>query len=798
MLNTTDELHRSIIQHLDTCIFVHRCVDPVSLRFSLVDLNLRACEWLGCSHQDAQLSATDLGDLFRHPAGEARNAASDPVTIFSSLHLAWEGDAQEFQYSIKDPGKPDEYFEVRFCRMGVGSDLLLTTLRDISNSKRAEERLEAAAVEFRTLADNLPLNVARWSPQGTYLYVNPEHARTLEKSLDEVVGTGIPDSHERVKQTITEVIESGMPSLFVPQKIEDSEGKAQFHEVSVVPEFDQQGQIVSLLGIGRNMTELVTTQELLVVQQQRFKSLLEYAPDNIACYDVFGNILYLSAGLLRVFNMSIENVVGRRLDAVWSNKNAASFQMAVFEVINSGTDLQIEIVLETPDGPRIHEVLLVPEKNVSGAVVGAICFGRDITARKRDEEELGRYRKHLEALVHERTEELERTRDEARNASLAKGAFLANMSHEIRTPMNAILGLTHILMRGQATSEQLTQLGKINAAGKHLLSVINDVLDLSKIEAGKLELESLPVKLPDLVSNVLSIVSGRAADKGIELQAEVPELEGTLLGDQVRLQQALLNYVGNAIKFSKAGTVTLRIQVEDETDQQVSIRFEVTDQGVGIAPENMPRLFCAFEQANRSVTREYGGTGLGLAITRRLAEAMGGNIGVHSVPGQGSTFWFTAILRREFSFTHDSDDEASISAEQLIGARHSGRAVLVVDDDPLNREVAEFLLTRCGLVVESAEDGAASLRKFQDGEFSLVLMDMQMPVMNGLEATEQLRKTPKGKQIPVVAMTANAYEKDKQRCRDAGMDDFLIKPFEPENFFRCVLKWLERPATAKT
>ena len=387
-----------------------------------------------------------------------------------------------------------------------------------------------------------------------------------------------------------------------------------------------------------------------------------------------------------------------------------------------------------------------------------------------------------------------RQRDAAQAANLAKSTFLANMSHEIRTPMNGIVGMAHLLRREGVTPSQAKRLDTIDASAQHLLAIINDVLDISKIEAGKFLLEEAPVVVSSLLANVTSILSERAKAKGIRLLIESERLPHNLVGDHMRLQQALLNYASNAIKFTEAGSVTLRAHKLAETADTLQMRFEVQDSGIGIAPEAMARLFSAFEQADSSMTRKYGGTGLGLVITRRLAEMMGGEAGAESTPGLGSTFWFTVTLKKleERRLSAQPSQEAGTDAEQLISQRHFGKRILVVDDESVNREVAAFYLEEAGLLVDAAEDGAIALALAQETAYAAIFMDMQMPNVNGLEATQKIRALPGYRETPIIAMTANAFSEDKARCFDAGMTDFLVKPFDPETLFAILLRALSR------
>jgi len=414
---------------------------------------------------------------------------------------------------------------------------------------------------------------------------------------------------------------------------------------------------------------------------------------------------------------------------------------------------------------------------------------QDVTERRRSEAELARYRDHLEREVAARTEALTAAKDAAEAANVAKSAFLANMSHEIRTPLNAITGMAYLIRRDGIDGKQADRLGKIDAAGRHLLDIINAVLDLSKIEAGKFALDDNEVDVGLVIDNVMSIVVDGAQAKGLELRHEVPRLP-LLRGDAMRLQQALLNYAANAVKFTERGYVAIRASLAEDDGTLVTLRFEVEDSGVGIAPEALPQLFGLFAQADASVTRRYGGTGLGLAITRRIAHLMGGDVGVDSQPGAGSTFWFTARLKKAQPVAGPAAAPAD-DAERRLQREYAGRRVLLVEDEAVNREIARELLESAGLVVDLAEDGLVALERVATARYDLVLMDLQMPHMGGLEAARRILEQAGGA-LPVIAMTANAYVEDRQRCSEAGMVDFIAKPFEPAVFFAVLLRCLAR------
>jgi signal transduction histidine kinase len=397
----------------------------------------------------------------------------------------------------------------------------------------------------------------------------------------------------------------------------------------------------------------------------------------------------------------------------------------------------------------------------------------------------------LQQLVAERTRELNEARLQAEAANRAKSELVASVSHEIRTPLGALTGLGHLIRREGVTARQAQWIEKMEQASAHLLEVINDILDLSKIEAGKLSLHEEPVDVPALVEAVASMLRARVLGPEVELQVSADAFDEPLLGDPTRLKQALLNYGANAVKFTERGVISLRARRLAESEDGVTVRFEVQDTGIGIGPDALVRLFGDFEQADAATTRRYGGTGLGLAITRRLAQMMGGAVGVQSVPGEGSTFWFTARmgrLVRPVAAREGTPDDAQAFAR--LRRNFAGRRVLLADDDTVTREATLYLLQRAALPVDVARDGHQLLALAVRSDYDLILMSAQMPGIDSLEVARRIRALPWHERTPIVALTPNALQTQMQQFLAAGINELANRPVDAEQLSAALTRWL--------
>jgi PAS domain S-box-containing protein len=732
-------------------------------------------------------------------------AGPEPVRQYEVQFLRKDGSVTEFELVANRT----EY---------QGRPAVLGVLRDIAERKRADaelerhrERLEElvhertreleAAVAARiqsetfaqTMTDHQPTLLAYVDRERRIQFANRAWLNWFGKTRDEVLGR---DSRESVGEVMLQPDEHVIAKVLrgeamgTPAEMRGADGRVGNFWIYRLPDLVE-GDIRGYFFIATDVTEMRRSERRLqelntkLIQAESFtRGIADNLPVRVAYWDSEQRCRFANKVYCDWFGKSLDQVLGKTYEDIFGEKQTS--EREVFAQAALGGVPQKFESEEVSAGGRygIWEVQYIPDSQ-RDQVRGYFKLATDITASKRAQVD-------LQTL----NLELVSARDIAEDAAQAKSAFLANMSHEIRTPMNVIIGLTHLMLRDVHDPVTSDRLAKVGDAAMHLLDIINDILDLSKIDAGKLALAPVDFSVDALLARATAMVTDSARRKGLALTVDRGDLPQTLRGDALRLSQILVNLLSNAVKFTARGSVVLRCDVLAQAGSEWTIRFAVRDTGVGISPEAQERLFSPFEQADGSTTRRFGGTGLGLSIARELAQLMGGAVGVESEVGRGSVFWFTAKLHAAGTHAQSAPTPheavvATHGVEQALKDGHRGARVLIADDNRVNQELATELLRLVDLQVEVADNGRIAVDMARRGAYDMILMDMQMPEMDGLEATRLIRTVPELDATPIVAMTASAFGADRDACLAAGMNDHIGKPVNPVTLYEKMLRWLD-------
>ena len=710
---------------------------------------------------------------------------------FRSLVASGEGPMRSERFETRALHRDgwEIYMEVIMSALRRGDSFRATILaRDLTRQKQLEKALRISEERARAILDRIEDGCfeVELADNARYLFVNQAFCEITGYSPEEMVGKEYrqffdAETIQQLDAAYRRVFETGEPLRAFEYTLTRKDGTKRYVEESVTLKRNSHGQPVAFIGIRRDCTPRKLAEERLRVSEERYREILEQIEDGYFEVDLRGRYLLINRAYCRMLRCSPNDILGKSFKKVVPADRVPLLYEVFRKIYDSGEPASaFQYETARLDGsPIVVEDSISLKRDRQGQPIGFHGIVRDITERKRTEQELARAKELAEA------------------ANQAKSTFLATISHEIRTPMNGILGMTELVLDTELTQEQREHLGLVKSSAESLLSVINDVLDLSRIEAGRLDLESIPFDLRESLGDAMKALSFRAHQKGLELIYDVlPDVPERLVGDPSRIRQILVNLVGNAIKFTEEGEILVTVQTERqaaENSEAALLHFAVTDTGVGIPAEKQQQIFEAFSQADGSMARKYGGTGLGLTICMRLVEKMGGRIWVESEPGKGSTFRFT--IRLEAQKTH-SDRTVPVPPEQL-----RDMPVLVVDDNYTNRTLLNGMLVRWGMRPTAVDGGKAGLQALEIAKnlgraFPLVVLDVQMPEMDGFAVAERIHKNPELAGATIMMLTSAGHLGDAARCRELGISAYLVKPIRPAELLEAIC-WAVRKSKSE-
>lgn len=649
--------------------------------------------------------------------------------------------------------------------------------KDMTILRRTESAMLNTQAQLAAILDHLPFYSWMKDSEGRFIAISRQVEEIVGKPRSEILGRTDFDIWpkalaEKYVADDRKVMETGHPAEVEEMIIRGDQ--VEWIETCKAPIVDSKGDIVGTAGAARIVSEHRRLQQELRGQKRFMKALIDAIPDLIFYKDT--NSVYM--GCNKAFSegfvgLEEERIVGKTDHDLFKDPELADFFRAKDrEMLAAGVAVANEETVTMADGSIVqYETIKTPFLDEEGFVAGLIGISRDITARKQSEQAR------------------ETARRQAEEASALKGRFLANMSHEIRTPMNGIMGFLEMLEQTPLNAMQATYLKEARSASVHLLTLINDILDSSKIEAGRLEMDYRPFRLREVTDRALALVTPKQGGGPVLTCRIGPEVPPVLMGDATRIQQILLNLLGNAVKFTERGHVSLVVESDPLNAEEHRLHFTVRDTGIGIADSELGRLFEPFTQADASTSRRYGGSGLGLSIARELIRMMGGDIGIESTPGVGSTFRFTLILK----VAGDNAQETAEAESHEVLPKRKLPKILLAEDNAINIRLIQLLLEQYGFSCDVVTDGVEAVLACAATDYDLVLMDCQMPKVDGYEATRRIRRRGVGRPRPViVAMTASAMAGDRERCMDAGMDDYISKPLSRAGFEALLEEYLPR------
>jgi PAS domain S-box-containing protein len=726
------------------------------------------------------------------PASAAIVAQAAPGIIGEAAHDAGLDQPHTLELEFVRKGGGTVWTECRasLFRDDEGRPLgLMAVARDISDRKQMEQALRQNAYRYRLLTEATTDCIWEIDAQGVYTYVSPNCREMLGYEPEEVLGKTPfdftpPEEAEDLAAVFWEIAARRAELVALENTVVARNGERHVVESSAIPLFDEAGQFQGYCGYDRDITQRKRAEQSRQRSESRFRAMTESTNDLVWEIDTASVFTFVGPKVRESLGYEPEEIIGRTLFEFMPPEEARRIEAWFAGIAQQRLPfVSEENVLLHKNGSRVvMEISGIPFFDADGTFLGYQGCDRDITDRRRAEEELQRAKEAAEA------------------ATRAKSEFLANMSHEIRTPMTAILGFAELLSSSLRNSEAAEAALTIQRNGRYLMDIIDDILDLSKIEAGRMTLERTSCSPAAVVTEILSLMRVRAAAKNLPLEVEwIGPIPETIHSDPIRLRQILINLVGNAIKFTETGSVRITGRLTMTGNGQAAMRFDIADTGIGISAEQMERLFSPFTQGDSSTSRRFGGTGLGLAISKRLAEMLGGDIAVASTLGVGSTFTLNidaGSLEGVQLLEHpETVGPAERPAEPATvrPVRLSAR-LLLAEDGPDNQRLISRLLTIAGAEVALAENGQSAVDQALAAQrearpFDLVLMDMQMPVLDGYEATRQLRA--QGITAPIIALTAHAMAGDREKCLEAGCNDYVSKPIDRASLLDAVTRHLE-------